>query len=80
MIYIKEKLKLKLKLLPKLLLRRIPILRMMWINTLGVGRQRRQRREMWKMRKMRKMRTILSNTLSWMIDYDFNTIPRPTIV
>ena len=77
MIYIKKKLKLKLKLLPKLLLRRIPILRIMWINTLGVGRQRRQRR---KMQKMRKIRTILSNTLSWMINYDFNTMPRSTIV
>jgi len=74
------KLKLKLKLLPKLLLRRIPILRIMWINILAskmVSRQRRQRRKTW---KMRKMRTILSNTLLWMIDRDFNTMPRPTIV
>jgi hypothetical protein len=45
-----------------------------------VSRQRRQRRKMWKMRKIRKIRTILLNILLWMINRDFNTIPRPTIV
>jgi hypothetical protein len=52
MIYMRKKLppklKLKVKLLPKLLLRRILILRMTRINTLAskrVSRQRRQRRK-----------------------------------
>ena len=74
------KLKLKLKLLPKLLLRRILILRTTRIKILAskrVSRQRRQRRKMW---KIRKMKMILLNILLWMIDRDFNTMPRPIIV
>ena len=83
MIYIRKKLKLKPKLLPKLLLRRILILRTTRIKILAskrVSRQRRQRRKMWKIRKMRKMRTILLNILLWIINRDFNTMLRPTIV
>ena len=79
-IYIKKKPKLLLKLLPKLLLRRILILRITQIKipaSKRVSRQRRQRRKMW---KVRKIRTILLNILLWMINRDFNTMPRPTIV
>jgi len=74
-IYIRKKL--KLKLLPKLLLRRILIFRITRIKILAGKRVSRQRRKMW---KMRKMRTILLNILLWMINRDFNTMLRPTIV